>query len=297
MKIQLPSSSAKIKLVALLLFAVAIVSVTFLIFPIKKNGSTTYHQSRWNEFVPEVERAVETEQSVQALKISHVYGGVVSHHIPTTIPRLVTFYSRLKKTQSVKNFIIIGPDHTDAGIAPVTISNVSFFSTYGEMKPIENLAMKLQDAKLVNIDELPFDPEHSIGSQVLIISRIFPEAKITPIILRSDTTKEHAEALGKMLATFLDDETVLIASVDFSHYLSANQAMSIDQISGEVVRDLDLSASSLVKADSGRSMEVFMHAMSEKRAFVTDDFSVVNTNDLMQNSDYTTGYVFGFWGK
>jgi AmmeMemoRadiSam system protein B len=99
-----------------------------------------------------------------------------------------------------------------------------------------------------------------------------------------------------MLATLLNDETVIIASVDFSHYLSTDQAMPIDQISGEVIRNLDLEATPLVKADSGKSMEVFMQVMSQKKAFGTDDFEILNTNDLMQNSDYTTGYVFGYWG-
>jgi len=255
-----------------------------------------YHQSQWNEYAPEIERAVKVEQSVQPLNLEHIYGGVVSHHIPTTIAQLVEFYSRLKRTQSVKNFIVIGPDHTDAGKAPITVSNASFFTAYGEVRPIDGLASKLQDAKLANIDESPFDPEHSVGSQILVISKIFPGAKVTPIILRSDTTKDHAEALGKMLATLMDDETVLIASVDFSHYLPTDQAVPLDQISGEVVRNLDLGALSLVKADSGKSMEVFMDVMNEKKAVDTDNLAILNTNDFMQNSDYTTGYVFGFWG-
>lgn len=265
---------------------------------VKNNrAETIYHQSQWNEYAPEIDGATKAEQSIQPLNLKHIYGGVVSHHIPTTIPQLVDFYSRLKRTQSVKNFIVIGPDHTDASKAPITVSNAHFFTAYGEVQPIDGLASKLQEAKLANIEESPFDPEHSVGSQILVISKIFPGAKVTPIILRSDTTKDNAEALGEMLATFLDGETVLIASVDFSHYLPTDQAMLLDRVSGEVVRNLDLETLSLVKADSSKSMAVFMEVMKEKEALDTDGFAILNTNDLMQNSDYTTGYVFGYWGK
>jgi AmmeMemoRadiSam system protein B len=256
-----------------------------------------YHQSRWNEYAPEVERAIQNQTKALPIGLAHIYGGVVSHHIPTTISQLVEFYTRLKKTQDVKRFIVIGPDHTDAGTAPITVSDSSFFTIYGELKPILNLASNLQTAKLAHIEEAPFDPEHSIGSQMLIISRIFPGSFVTPIILRSNTSYAQAQALGKYLAQFLDDETVLIASVDFSHYLSTNQALSLDQISGQVLRNLDIEALPLIKADSSKSMLVFMQAMKDKKAVDTDSVEVLNTNDFMQNSDYTTGYVFGFWGE
>lgn len=297
MKIQSLLSNAKTKIVLLLLLTLIILGMALGLTSVKSNRSEIiYHQSQWNEYAPEIERAVKAEQSIQPLNLKRIYGGVVSHHIPTTIPQLVDFYGRLKRTQSVNNFIVIGPDHTDAGQAPITVSNASFFTAYGEVRPIAGLASKLQDVKLANIDEFPFDPEHSVGSQILVISKIFPGAKVTPIILRSDTTKDHAGALGKMLATLMDDETILIASVDFSHYLPTDQAMPLDQISGEVVRNLDLGALSLVTADSGKSMAVFMGVMNEKKAVDTDNLTILNTNDLMQNSDYTTGYVFGFWG-
>jgi AmmeMemoRadiSam system protein B len=177
--------------------------IVFCLFLTKNTkADTVYHTSEWNEYAPEIERSIKSENTINQTDLGHVYGGVVSHHIPMTIPKLVDFYSSLKKTQEVKKFIIIGPDHTNAGKSPITVSNSRFFTVYGEMKPIDGLALKLQDLKLANIEEAPFDKEHSIGSQVLIISKIFPEAEVTPIILRSNTTKDQAEALGEMLSTF-----------------------------------------------------------------------------------------------
>jgi hypothetical protein len=53
---------------------------------------------------------------------------------------------------------------------------------------------------------------------------------------------------------------------------------------------------SFINADSNRAMVVFMQAMQSKNATSTDSFEVLNTDALMQNNDYTTGYVFGYWG-
>lgn len=297
MKPRLLLSNIRIKVIAFLVLFF-LLSVATLIFIIVKdnNSDFTYHQSQWNEYAPEIDRAINEQEKATSSPLAHIYGSVVSHHIPQTIPRLVEYYSRLKATQTVDRFIVIGPDHNNAGTSPITVSNANFYTSYGKVEPIAGLAVKLQDSRVAHIDEKPFDPEHSIGSQMLVISAIFPGTKVTPIVLRSDTTQDQVNVLSESLMSLLDEETVLIASVDFSHYLATDQAFPIDYISGQVVRNLDLESLSLINADSGKSMEVFMKVMKEKRAFDVDSFSILNTNDLMQNSDYTTGYVFGHWG-
>src|SRR5512146_539165 len=70
-----------------------------------------YHLSAWNEYMPDVDRGLAAASSTRKVGLAHVYGGIVSHHIPTTIPKLVQFYLQLKAAEPVRNFIILGPDH------------------------------------------------------------------------------------------------------------------------------------------------------------------------------------------
>ena len=302
------------------------IAILIWIFPSLRNKNeviNNYHVSKWNEYSKEVDRSylnlknqysvgdsgvdsiantgenpsAKTSVNTSKISLNHVYGGVVSHHVPTMIPQLVRFYFDLKMHQNVKKFIVIGPDHVNAGSSYITTSSASFITSYAELKPINDLSTKMQDQGLATIEELPFADEHSIGSQFLVISKIFPEAKVTPIILRSNTPKEKAIELGRFLARNLDEDTVVIASVDFSHYLPHAQAKNIDEISGQVLKTLDQKSVSLITADSNRSMNTFIEAMLSKGAKLTDKVQVLNTNDVMQNSDYTTGYVFGYWGK
>ena len=59
---------------------------------------------------------------------------------------------------------------------------------------------------------------------------------------------------------------------------------------------MDKAELELVDADSGKSMETYIDILTRMRATSTADVRVLNTNDVMQNNDYTTGYVFGYWG-
>lgn len=282
----------------LLLVPIFAIGITVYVdsFIMTSNSEIKYHASKWNEFATDVERALKSSDNNSIHSLSHVYGIVVPHHIPTTIPKLASIYKKLSLSSTVKRFIVIGPDHIDASISAMTTSKNDFFTVFSKVETDKKLAEALESKGVLAIHEEPFEMEHSIGAQVLLISKIFPTAKILPIILRSDTTKQQAIDLGDILSREIDQETIVVASVDFSHYLGTTQARPIDTVSGNIIKNLDVQSAALVTADSSKSMVAFMEIMKNLNAFSTEDVTVLNTNNLMQNSDYTTGYVFGFWG-
>ncbi len=297
MKTLLPSSKLRLfRLRSIAILAPVIIVAALLFNAPRQSPVTSYHTSEWNNLAPDLERVVSSSGAVSPIPLRRVYGGVVSHHIPQTFPDLASFYLRLKETQPVKRFIVLGPDHVSAGSETITVSNQPFVTVFGEVKPIPGCAEKLETLEAAHIEESPFGPEHSIGSQMLLISRIFPGAQVTPIILRSDTSSAQAHRLSQALSQCFDEETVLVASVDFSHYLSESQARPIDHLSGEVLKNLDKESVDLLTADSGKSMETFIEFLSTQKATSSAEVRVRNTNDVMQNNDYTTGYVFGYWG-
>lgn len=287
MKLKLASSS------------ILVVVCVFLSFLIYKNVSeddkktTSYHLSKWNEYSKQIDNA---EPESLNIDLKHVYGLVLPHHIPTTLVGLTNYYRALSERQKFKNVIVLGPDHIDVGNSHISVSKQKFVTSYSELFPYKEGVDSVLSTSIANIDEKLFENEHSIGAQVLLISKFFPNINILPIAIRSDIKTEEALKLGEAIALILDKETLLVASVDFSHYLPTSQAEMLDDISGLVVRDLNTTSSSLVRADSSKSMLVFMHAMHLKGSKDTSSFKILNTNDFMQNSDYTTGYVFGFWG-
>jgi len=287
----------KIYIAAALLVSVSV--GLYFILPYRKGSpeiAQAYHQSQFFKYSEFIESSVRDANSDAKIDLNKIMGGIVPHHIPTTIPLLAEFYTKLKNARHVKTFVILAPDHVDAGRGNISVSKADFVMPFGTLRP--NLAMieQLESSGFILQDEAPFDREHSIDSQLLLISKLFPDAQIVPLIFRSSITNEEARAFGKVLASVVDEDTFIVSSVDFSHYLSERQARPIDYLSANVLGAIDSKSTDLVQADSEQALMAFMSFLETKGANHHVDLQVLNTRDFNSNNDYTTGYVTGFWG-
>ena len=255
-----------------------------------------YHQSQFFKYASFIESSVEQAKKDEKIDLNKVMGGLVPHHIPTTIPLLAEFYTKLKNSRDIKTFVILGPDHVDAGRGNISVSKADFIMPFGALRPNLAIIEQLESSGFILQDEASFDREHSIDSQLLLISKIFPDAQIVPLIFRSSITNEEARAFGKILADVVDENTFIVSSVDFSHYLSERQARPIDYLSANVLGAIDSKSTDLVKADSEQALAALMSFLETKGANHHVDLQVFNTRDFNSNNDYTTGYVTGFWG-
>ncbi|MDP3771864.1 MAG: AmmeMemoRadiSam system protein B [bacterium] len=258
--------------------------------------SHIYHHSQFFKYAPFIESSLEQVKKDEKIDLNKVMGGLVPHHIPTTIPLLAEFYTKLKNTRDVKTFIILAPDHVDAGRGNISVSKADFVMPFGTLRPNLAIIEQLESSGFIVQDEAPFDREHSIDSQLLLISKLFPNAQIVPLIFRSSITNEEARAFGKILAGVVDEDTFIVSSVDFSHYLSEKQARPIDYLSANVLGAIDSKSTELIRADSEQSLVALMSFLETKGANHHVDLQVFNTRDFNSNNDYTTGYVTGFWG-
>lgn len=287
----------KIYIIAVLLVVVGI--GLYFSLPYRKGAPEivqVYHQSQFFKYSGFIESSVKEAKADAKIDLNKIMGGIVPHHIPTTIPLLAEFYTKLKNARGVKTFVILAPDHVDAGRGNISVSKADFVMPFGMLRP--NLAMieRLEDSGFITQDEMPFDREHSIDSQLLLISRLFPDAQIVPLIFRSSITNEEARAFGKVLAGVVDEDAFVVSSVDFSHYLSERQARPIDYLSANVLGAIDSKSTKLVEADSEQALMALMSYLETKGANHHTDLQVFNTRDFNSNNDYTTGYVTGFWG-
>ncbi len=255
-----------------------------------------YRQSQFFKYAPFIESSMEHVKKDGKIDLNKVMGGLVPHHIPTTIPLLAEFYVKLKNSRDVKTFVILGPDHVDAGRSNISVSKSDFVMPFGTLRPNLTMIEQLESSGFIVQDETPFDREHSIDSQLLLISKLFPEAQIVPLIFRSSITNEEARVFGKILASVVDEDTFIVSSVDFSHYLSERQARPIDYLSANVLGAIDSKSTDLVEADSEQALMALMSFFETKGANHQVGLQVFNTRDFNSNNDYTTGYVTGFWG-
>ncbi|MDO8496518.1 MAG: AmmeMemoRadiSam system protein B [bacterium] len=285
------------------LFLVLTVLIVGAAFYFKSNPNlevrspSLIHVTKYTQEAGYVEDTVAKFQNAEKLDFSDTFGGITSHHVPTAFPLLAEFYSRLKNTKNIDTFVILGPDHWEKGRADVSISEADFVTPFGKLSPDMDRINKIEESRFVVHDETPFE-DHSIHSQLLFIAKLFPNAKIVPIVFRSSTANEYAEKLGDLIASLSGPNTFVVASVDFSHYLNEEQARPLDARSATILAGIDPRLAGLTRADSPASLTALVAAVKKMGATASIPIGdgSFNSADFSNVNDFTTGYVIQFFG-
>jgi len=258
---------------------------------------SSIHVTKYTQEAGYVEDTVAKFQNAEKLDFSDTFGGITSHHVPAAFPLLAEFYARLKNTKNIDTFVVLGPDHWEKGRADVSISEADFVTPFGKLSPDANLIKKLEESRFVVHDEAPFE-DHSIHSQLLFIAKLFPDAKIVPIVFRSSTANEYAEKLGDLIASLSGPNTFMVGSVDFSHYLNEEQARPLDAHSATILAGIDPRLAGLTRADSPAALTALVAAVKKMGATASIPIGdgSFNSADFSNVNDFTTGYVVQFFG-
>lgn len=127
-----------------------------------------------------------------------------------------------------KTVIIIGPSHR------YPFQGCSIYPQGGYRTPLgvaqidEALAASLSRASGFGYIPQAHKQEHSVEVQIPFIQKTLPQAKIVPVVM-GFPTQRTITALASALAKVTQDENVLIvASTDLSHFLSKKKASRID---------------------------------------------------------------------
>jgi hypothetical protein len=122
--------------------------------------------------------------------------------------------------------IVMGPDH-QAGFNGCAVSNVAAYLTpLGKIDLHPEAAALLKDKGLfITPPSISEDREHSIEVILPFLQTWLDTFKLVPIVVGNVSP----DALDKALMPLLDDNTLLIASSDLSHYLPYAEAVARDR--------------------------------------------------------------------
>ncbi|HWI60739.1 MAG TPA: AmmeMemoRadiSam system protein B [Symbiobacteriaceae bacterium] len=220
-------------------------------------------------------------------------GGLVPHHnlAGEMFSRLFVQF----EAAPPKTVIVVGPNHDNRGQRVIT-GRRGWSTAFGVVEADQALVTKLEAAGLATVDDRSLEPEHAIGALMPYLKYHAPAAKVVPVILHRGVTLREMERLAGFLAPLLSPDTVLVASVDFSHYLTRTRAEANDAVTLKAIQAFDLPALMEMGpdfVDSPPSLGVLMLAMRQIGA----DGPVVegNTNsgrlfgsDLAETTSYFT---------
>lgn len=190
-----------------------------------------------------------------------VVGGLVPHH-NLAGEMFSRFFVQLE-ARPPATVIVVGPNHDNRG-QPVTTGRWGWSTAFGVVEADQALVTRLEEAGLATVDDPSLEPEHSIGALMPYVKYHAPGAKVVPIVLHRGVTTREMEALAGFLAPLLSADTVLVASVDFSHYLTRAQAEANDAVTLKAILDFDLTGLMGMGpdyVDSPPSLGVLMLAM------------------------------------
>jgi predicted class III extradiol MEMO1 family dioxygenase len=101
--------------------------------------------------------------------VGKVLGGIIPHHYSVAASVIAGFYEGIS-SQQVDTVIVIGPDHFNMASHPIVTSLGSFNTLFGTIAPNRVLINSFMGKSGVFVDELPFETELSIYSQLPFIS-------------------------------------------------------------------------------------------------------------------------------
>jgi AmmeMemoRadiSam system protein B len=208
-------------------------------------------------------------------------------------------FRSLAKRHPPTTVILIGPNHDNEGYPGVLTSELAWSTPFGLVQPDRELIAALMGRGLVFIDEPVLATEHSVAGIMPAIAYYLPGAHVVPLIIRGDAGPKVAERLGQALASQLDDTTLLVAAVDFSHDLVSSAAERNNAVTLAALRAGDSATLFTLDnryLDSPESIAVLMASMASAGAgpFVL----TADTNSAALRGDElapTTSYLVGYY--
>ena len=135
-------------------------------------------------------------------------------------------------------------------------------------------------------EDTPETWEHSLEVQVPFLQKVLKDFSLLPVIVGDADPAQVAKAL----AGILDDQTVVVASSDLSHFHPYDEAKALDQRCVQAVCDLDLNAMKNQEACGSLPILALMHLAREKgwKAQLLDSR---NSGDATGDKSRVVGYA------
>lgn len=164
-------------------------------------------------------------------KSNRIFGGIVPHHLAAQSFIAEMFRMLADREKVPKTVVILSPNHAEAGEPFIQTVNGIWETPDGF---VETDAMKVDE--IARYFETPLQNEalrgeHGVYNILPFVRHFLPGTKVVPITLRFATPKNDQDVLVELLSRWLSqsEDVVVIASIDFSHYLSSEEAKRKDE--------------------------------------------------------------------
>ncbi len=219
---------------------------------------------------------------------------IISPHAAYQYSGQVAAYGYSQIPDNIDKFIIIGPSHKKY-TENLMISDYDFWQTpLGKIGQIGINRFDL-DQKLFQVSNQYHTIEHSIEVQIPFIQKIREknqvkndENRILPIVTSNLSFKNILKA-KKSLLEMIDEDTLLIISTDFSHYLPYKYAIKKDNET--INKILNFETIDNYESACGVAMINILIEMAKEKQWKVKKLIYRNSGDISGDRESVVGYT------
>lgn len=224
-------------------------------------------------------------------------GVIIPHHLAAAF-EIARFYEGLAAIFDPSIIVIIGPNHYENGKAHIqTCTNCVYETTQGDVElDLRFVESMILEGIATEANET-FKQEHAIFSHTPFIKNTFPKVKIVPILLWWEMPIEELKILVNWLDANLPDDALVIASVDFSHYIPIEAADFHDQSSYATIKNFDFENIYDLEVDSPSSLYALLSLMKKRSYMKAERLEHTNLNQFVSDhpQETTSHQFFAFF--
>lgn len=230
-------------------------------------------------------------------------GIIVPHHL--LADRLVALGFRAASAFRYKRVVILTPDHFRRAETLFATSGRGYETELGPVAADQDAVSTLLASEGLIEDSCLFDREHGVRALLPFIRHYFPEAKVVPVAMSIRSKRGDWDRLIEALRPILDNDTLVVESTDFSHYLPQAIARGLDQQTLNVIAAGNLDqVAALTQPDHADSVgALYVQTALQRRRFGAKPLVVANESSNAfseKEMPETTSYsvvLFGTFGE
>jgi len=186
-------------------------------------------------------------------------------------------------TEDYETVIILGPSHKYP-LKGVSILNVTHYKTpLGEIKLSDKVKEMLNEPVIESQPDAHAN-EHSIEIELPFLQKQLDDFELIPILVGS----ADVNALVELIEKYSDEKTLIVISVDLSHYHSYDEANELDSYSINTILNLSIENLQNCEIDAPWAIATLMY-LSQKNNWKPKLLDYKNSGDV--TGDKTRGVV------
>jgi len=182
--------------------------------------------------------------------------------------------------------IILGPSH-HVYFDKVSVGDADYYETpLGKVPISPKVKDMLKEGGLFTYRSDAFAKEHSVEVEIPFLQKVLPPFDVIPIIVGDVDPRELAEQLSK----YVDDDTLVIASSDLSHYKPYDECVKADNITVNAILGLDYNMMAAQGDACGKIPIMTLMELAKRRGWRTHLMGERNSGDTQGDKSSVVGY-------